>query len=84
MSRILRERGSTAAPARWERVSELEQVRERVRRMLDETVASPREHVDVAPSTRAQPAFGRRSTGASHRGSRDGDDRDDHHRSELG
>jgi HSP20 family protein len=37
MSQLLPEQGSRLAPDRWEPVSELEQVAERMRRMLDQT-----------------------------------------------
>jgi HSP20 family protein len=37
MSQVLPERRSTSAPERWEPLSELEQVTQRMRRMLDQT-----------------------------------------------
>ena len=37
MSQLVPERRSTAAPERWESLSDLEQVTERMRRMLDQT-----------------------------------------------
>lgn len=40
MSQLLPERRSTAAPERWQPLGELEQVAERMRRMLDQTFGS--------------------------------------------
>jgi HSP20 family protein len=47
MSQLLPERGSTSTPQRWEPLTELEQMTQRMRRMLDETfggfgLSSPR------------------------------------------